>query len=280
MADEEKHDAGVVVGAEGAGDDKGAQIDPEIVNRASLYGWVPEDQFKGDPKKWVTADKFVERADTILPIAKAMNRKLEGELTMTKAEIAKMQATVKAVIQAHAKTAKGSYDTRLAQIKKDQITAVASGDTETWARLEGEKETIEKPEEIKVEETGGANVANPVVTQWKKDNPWYDTDPELGTYADSVSNFITARSPNLPADEFLDRVKKEVQARFPDKFGNQRRRAATTVDRTDTQGGGDGGGNGKKTYSDLPADAKAACDDLVKQKILTREKYIATYFES
>jgi len=286
MADEDKGKGkdgdGAGDGQDQDGDGQGqTQSDPEILNRASLYGWVPKEDFKGDPKKWVPADQYVQRAEDILPISRAMNRKLEGDLKVTKAELENMKKTVKAVIQAHKKNADSTYEGRMTQIKKEQRAAVSSGDTETWAQLEEEKTKLVKPDEIPVDEGSGGDAAgaNPIVVQWKKDNPWYDSDPDLGTYADSVSNFITARTPNLPADEFLERVKNEVKKRFPEKFSNPRRGNPPSVDRSNFGGGSDGGGGGGKTWSDLPADAKAACAELVKQKVLTKEQYLKTYFE-
>jgi hypothetical protein len=34
-----------------------------------------------------------------------------------------------------------------------------------------------------------------------------------------------------------------------------------------------------ETYDNLPADAKAACDDFVKQGFMKREDYVKQYFE-
>lgn len=251
----------------------------EAVSRAQIYGWVPKEEFKGDPGKWVPADVFIKRAEEILPIARSMNKRLEGKLATTEKELEEMRKTVKAVIQAHKKTAETTYEGRIAEIRKEQIKAVAEGDTDTWARLEDEKTKLEKPADIPFEEKGGNGNEAAIVMQWKRDNPWYDTDPELGTYADSVSNFISARHGRLAPEDLLDRVKQEVQRRFPEKFGNQKRRNPPNVDRTDYSTGGGGKDTGKKSYSDLPADAKAACDDLVRQKVLTRDQYVQTYFE-
>ena len=253
------------------------QIDPEIASRAALYGWVPKEEFRGDLSKWVSADVFVKRADEVLPIARSMNRKLESDLATTRKELEETRKTVKAVIQAHKKTAQGSYESRVAQIEKEQIEAVSAADSEQWARLEGEKKALQKPEDIPFEDKGGGTIEHPTVTQWKQDNAWYINDMELHSYADAVSNFIASTTPNLPPETFLSKVKDEVQKRFPEKFGNVRRRNPPSVDRSDFGGNDDTGG--KKTYSDLPPDAKKACTELVAQKVLTREQYVQTYFE-
>jgi hypothetical protein len=250
----------------------------ELSSRAQLYGWVPKEDFRGDVTKWVDANTFLKRAEEILPIARSMNKKLENDLVMTKKELAEATKAIKAVIQAHKKEAEGSYETKLSQITEKQIKAVAEGDSETWARLEQEKQKLQKPAEIAYEVQSDNSAEAAIVSQWKRDNSWYDSDPELGTYADAVSNFIAVRRGKLPPDELLKLVKEEVQKRFPEKFENRNRHNPPAIDRSNFGGNGDSK-NGKKTYSDLPKDAKDACDSLVAQKVLTRESYVKTYFE-
>ena len=254
-------------------------VEPEIIDRAVLYGWSPKEDFKGDPQRWVSADVFVKRAEEILPIAKSMNRKLETDLISTKAELAELKKTMKAIIKTHEKISQSTFDSAMRQLKKEQAEAVSEGDLEKWQSLEERHEELskQKPEEVKFEETGVAG-ENPVVTQWKKDNKWYDTDPELGTYADSIATFVSTRTPGLPPEEFLQRVKNEVRKRFPEKFGNPKRSNPPSVDRTGLSGGEVGGGS-QKTYNDLPPDAKAACNEFIKQKVLTKEEYVKIYFE-
>jgi hypothetical protein len=223
----------------------------------------------------------MERADEILPIARAEQRKLEAKLRAQEQELEGMKKTVKAVIQSHKKTADSTYESRMSQIKKDQAVAVASADTETWARLEEEKSKLAKPEEIRIEEAHPDTAGeHPAAVQWKKDNAWYTEDLELGIEADLIADRLAARKLGLAPEEFLNKVTELVKKKFPDKFKNQRRNNPPSVDRTDFSGGDDGGSNGKKTYRDLPADAKAACDDLVKQGVMKREQYVHTYFES
>ena len=35
--------------------------------------------------------------------------------------------------------------------------------------------------------------------------------------------------------------------------------------------------SGKKSYNNLPSDAKSACDKFVKQGLMTKEQYVAEY---
>jgi len=264
---------------EGVGEKQELGIDPEIIDRAALYGWVPKENFKGDLQKWISADVFVKRAEEILPIAKSMNRKLEVDLTSTKAELAELRKTMKAIIKTHEKISQSALDSAMRQLKKEQAEAVSEGDIAKWQSIDEKREELykQRPEEVKFEETSVAG-ENPVVAQWKRENAWYNTDPELGTYADSMATFVSTRTPGLPPEEFLQRVKDEVRKRFPKKFGNPKRSNPPSVDRTELSGGDIGSGS-KKTYNDLPSDAKEACNELVRQKVLTKEQYVKTYFE-
>lgn len=56
------------------------------------------------------------------------------------------------------------------------------------------------------------------------------------------------------------------------------RRASPVESDTTRSGGGAGGGAGKPTYDDLPAEAKQACDRFVEQGDTTRDAYVAEYF--
>ena len=54
---------------------------------ARNLGWVPQEEFRGDPGKWVDAETFVERGHTIMPILKSNNKKLEEQLRSQAAEL-------------------------------------------------------------------------------------------------------------------------------------------------------------------------------------------------
>ena len=59
----------------------------EAEERARQSGWTPLEGFKGDPDKWVDADAWNERTDSVMPILKATNLRLEEALETTKNEL-------------------------------------------------------------------------------------------------------------------------------------------------------------------------------------------------
>ena len=61
---------------------------------------------------------------------------------------------------------------------------------------------------------------------------------------------------------------------FPTKFGKKQSPAS----RVESGSGRTGRSSGNaQTYDNLPSEAKAACDRFVKQKLMTREQYVADF---
>lgn len=234
---------------------------------ARRMGWVPKDEFRGDDNRWVDAETFVERGENELPILRerlrAQDRKMKD-----------MQSTMKQFAEHHKNTEQKAYERALANIQKKQMEAVKDGDVEEYSRLDQERSNLQSnpPKNIDVPEDNGPPME---VQEWQAKNTWFDKDPELQAYAVHMHGYLQQTRPNMSLEQNLSEVTKEVKKRFPDKFVNPRRSQASAVE-GDSQA--PGGNSGKKSYRDLPAEAKAACDNFVKQGLLTREAYIKDYF--
>jgi hypothetical protein len=63
---------------------------------------------------------------------------------------------------------------------------------------------------------------------------------------------------------------------FPwvDKFGKKQNSSSRVESGSGRQGRS---GGSSQSYDNLPAEAKAACDRFVKQKLMTREQYVADF---
>ena len=65
----------------------------ESEERARLQGWVPKDEFRGDPDKWKTAEDFLEWGEKIVPIQKERTIALESKLDQAIGDIKKLTQT-------------------------------------------------------------------------------------------------------------------------------------------------------------------------------------------
>jgi len=261
------------------------EIAPEVIERARLMGHIPKEEFKGDPERWVPADKYVERAESLMPILKSQLGKYEEKITTLESTVESQKKTTEKLLKMSEKIGEEAYKQAKKDLTKKQAQAVADGDVDTWQKIEDEKDKLEKPEPIQVEETP-SSTDTPLFKEWHKENNWYrkigttSGDEDMTMYADTFSYNLKARNPSLTEREIFKIASEKVKEVFPHKFSNPKREEVSPVDTSipSTQTKPDG-----KTYNDLPADAKAQCKILVNDpsifSIKTNEDFVKSYFE-
>lgn len=244
---------------------------------ARKMGWVPQEEWKGDPEKWRPAQEFVERGENIVPILKDRLDKVEQELAAT-IKINKQQ--VEQAEQAAYSKAKAKYDQRIKELNQKEVAAVEEGDTAEYLKVKQEKDNLTPPEQPKVQ-PGDQQAISPVFEDWHKKNNWYEKDQQATRYAMAFGAELRNNNPGMSEHEFLSAIEKEVKETFPAKFTNPNREKAPAVE---------GGGNapppksGGKGWSDLPDSAKATFNRLAKKfaatgKKLEKDQYAQSYFE-
>ena len=63
------------------------EVPQEMIDRARGMGHRSKEEWRGYPEKWVPADKYVERAETLMPIMKSQMGKYENEISNLKATV-------------------------------------------------------------------------------------------------------------------------------------------------------------------------------------------------
>lgn len=259
--------------------------DRNYEQEAISTGWVPEDQFKGDPEKWKPAKDWVERGETFIPFIQKENRGLkeklestESRLNATTEEIKALRTTMEKMASVNEKVSKREYERALKTIRKQQAQAIADSDPDAWEALEEQKDKLEKPEEIKIESKPDQNKADPnVYTEWSEANKWYMSDNDMTMFANAYGRSISQNDVG-GYKGWLNAVEKKVRETFPHKFQNPNRETTTSVDSSDTRGNETV--PKKKNYQSLPPEAKAQCDKLVASiPNYTKEEFVADYYE-
>lgn len=250
------------------------QIPQEVIDRAKMMGHIPKEEFRGDPEKWVPADKYVERADNLMPVLKSQLGKYENKITNLEAQIESQKKTTEKLLKMGETVQQRAYEQAKRDITQQQVQAVSDGDVEKWQKLEDQKESLPKPEIVEPEPVQ----STPVFDQWRSGNEWYLKDEDMTDFANLYGQKMQQQNPNMPYDQILTSVEKKIKETFPTKFENPNRNQPSVVD---------GGQNrevavksGGKTYNDLPADAKAMCNQNVSQGLYkTKEDWAKAYFE-
>jgi len=232
--------------------------------KARIQGWVPKEEFRGDPAKWIDAKSFNERGETIIPIMRERNEHLEKE-------IKEIKESQKEISEFYRKTEERAYNKALKEIEQKKLTAVANADTADYQNAELERIELEKTKPApKVEKP----VELPEMQEFRKVNTWYESDPELTVEADALG--VAYSKQNIPYPKILEKVQATMKILHPEKFINVRRDGVGSVESVSSETGLPKKGN-SHTYENLPAEAKKQCDKWVKNGLLTKEQYIQDY---
>ena len=267
-----------------------AQIDPQIEKEARLFGWVPKEEFRGSESDWVDADVFVKRGKEINPILRKNNELLMKKLD----EKAKEIDSIKADVETFKKFQKESferkaaeYEVQIAQLKTKKRDAIAAGDGDLVvdlddqidslkeAQREAKEESKKKPEEPKQTEAQVSVPEDPELQSWLGRNTWFGEDTEMTDMANGLGTAVRRQFPHLTGRAFLDKLDEKIVEYFPEKILGKKPRTSAVDSTGNTRAGGN---PGKKSYENLPPDAKAACDKFIKQGwIKTKQEYVDNY---
>jgi hypothetical protein len=257
------------------------EVDTAVVaqeTEAKRFGWVPKEEFSGDPESWRPADEFLKRGREINGFLRKDLEKIERENAQKAAEIAEMRATMEEFRKFHNETEQRAYKRALEELKAAKVEAIEQGDGAKVVEIDEEIETLKetkKTVETPPEKDKSKAQYDREYFEWAKDNQWYIVDPELKSLAEHFGEEVTKLTPNKKGKEFLDEVTRKVKEAAPEKFMNPNRSNATVGSSSD--GRMPPSNKKSKSYANLPADAKAACDKFVKQKLMTVEQYVSEY---
>lgn len=260
---------------------------PEVVKEAESQGWVPKERFRGNESDWVDADTFVKRGREILPILRKNNENLIKDLQATKEQLKEFREAAEEFkkFQREAYERKANeYEDRIREIKESRAQAISDGDGQKVNALDDAldqakedlkeaKQAVKEVETYKEPETT-TQAMEPELQAWLDGNSWFGQDKRMTGIANGIGDSLRLEFPMLKGKAFLDKLDEVLAEEFPNKFGEKKSPASRVESGSGRQGRG---GSNAQSYDNLPADAKAACDKFVKQKLMTKEEYVQSY---
>lgn len=253
---------------------------------AWAQGWRPQGLFAGkrrdgSERPFISAEDFLSKSKDALPVANDRLKKLSEELEETKRIAKEAQERI-------SKAEQKGYEKALAELEAKQSEAVELGDVEEFRKLKAaEKELVntnyKQPEpkqevvESVVTNEPQQNILSPKDQQelqdWSARNSWMRTDHKLAGYAIAAEKQLLDERPYLSLRERLNIVEQEVKEVFYSKFNSNQ--SNSMFDSGVNQGFG---GNPKpKGYSDMPAEARKACENLIKIRGISGEDAIKRF---
>lgn len=261
----------------------------EVQKEALAMGWIPPERFKKAADSFVDADEYLKRGETVLPIVKAQNKRLAAELATTQeavratnAALAVAQKAIAEQEERHTVATQKAVDAAKREVKLQLEKASEAGDHAAVAELT--EQMVELNAQPVIEKKNGAE--KPAVVQkqeftpspeqlaWQEENPWFGVNKRKTALALGIAQEITDEQKEtgvrLSQTEFYKRVSKELDAETG--VGTKE----TQVDRVEGARNGSGSDtrqSSKKSYANLPADAKAACKQDAKRFVGEGKSY-------
>jgi len=286
---------------------------PEEVQKAEALGWKNPKDWKGAPPKngFVKARDYAERGETVIPIIKSQNAKLEKEnerlakefaayKTEQAEKLSRMEKMNGAALKRQREQLEEEFSARI-----DRATEV--GDTAKVRELrKAEREALKefdqdaaetKKEEKKEAKDGLPSDVQETIAAWIKENDWYETDDDMQAVAIRRHGKLLNDHPGWSMEKNLEETRKYVMKRFPAEFEDKGKDEEDDKPKrkgSPVEGGGSRGGDGggRSAWSRLPEDAKKQGDRFIKEDKLflnkgedpekdlhkARERYAQDYF--
>lgn len=246
----------------------------DVESKARSQGWVPREEFRGDPEKWRPADEFVRRGEELLPVAlersRAAERKaqeLEQQLRARDEQFTRLERVTAVALQRQREDLEARYQAA-------QRAAVEVGDVQRYDQLDRDRRQAVQQYDEQIQEQAQPqrqpNQPQPlppqveaVVESWKSANEWFNRDPLLNHYATAFHGDLLRSKPGLSLADNLAETAREVRRRFPEKFGSPSQQFAPMVE----------GGGGRmpasrsagKGVSHLSSEERRAGEKFVKE---------------
>lgn len=247
----------------------------QIETEARKQGWKPESEWKGEPppRGFVDADEFLAAGDKSLPLVTKERDELKERLEKTESKLSKMSQQVSRFTDFTNKAlnkARQERDAALNELRRQKAQAISDNDGDTVLEVEEkiaqlEREPLDDP------------APPPEVEEWATENEWYEKDPDMRDLANGISLRLREERPDLSGPAHLDELTRRVRKAMPHKFENPKRETGDGV-----EGGRRQPVSRKKTWDDLPPDAKQAYED-TRELMATlgreykKEQYLASY---
>jgi hypothetical protein len=201
----------------------------EIEQRALADGWVPKDQWDGDPDQWRPAKEFVDRGELI--------KKIESQGRTLK----EFKRALEDFGKHHAKVREVEFERALSTLKAQKKDALELGEmdkvVEIDERIDAVKDAKRTATTQPVVNVPDVPEGNPVFDNWTERNSWYKNNAAMRAYADRIGNELGAKGGISPT-ELLSKVEAEVKKEFAHKFQNPNRERASGVEGSSNRGTG------------------------------------------
>lgn len=245
--------------------------DRDYEAEARQDGWVPLDEWQGDPEQHKSAEQFVRDGEKITGILKS---KVERYAAKTEDLEKRVQELLETNKQFGEFTKKAQERERkekenlIKELQQARARAITDGDGEAAVKAEEDIQALRESQK----ETPAHDNIDPLGQEWLKSNDWYEKDDVLSAFADGIAERVV--NEGYRGKAYYDELTRRTKEAFPQKFENGKRNKPASVEEgheVDT-------GSNNRTFSDLPKEAKEMFKKFERDiPGFTKEMYLEQY---
>lgn len=225
------------------------EVPEPIVNLATELGWVPKDQFRGDPERWRPADEFIRAGREIQQTA-------SRELRSMREQMERIGGVTSQLLSDKAAERDAYWQSQMTR-------AVEDGDTERALQLAQQKPSQQAPQPAG---------APPETQAWIAKNEWFNTDP----LAQARAIEITERLKHLPVAEQLAQAERGIRKEFPEHFPAPAKQPPATQTGMSRKAAPS---NREKGFADMPAASQEIAKDMQRRNGLPLEAFAKSFWQ-
>lgn len=237
------------------------QVSP-VEQKAMEQGWVPQEQWEGNPDDWRPAKEFVDR----------------GELFKKIDELKRENKSIKTAFDEfgkhHQRVKQLEYERALATLKAQKKEALEDNNAAAVIHIDDQIDNLKetRQREAAVPQVQDVPAPDPVFVQWEARNPWYTEDIDMKAVADEAGRRVAA-SGVTDKHEIIAAVDRAVRRAFPHKFNNPKRNEPGAVE------GSSKGGRSREAdeSANMTSVERRIMDTIIKSTGMSREQYLKEY---
>jgi len=249
-----------------------------VESEARGMGWVPKEEFRGSEDKWVNAQEFVDRGKHVMPLLKKHNERLEGQVQQLTQHLQTMRGELEST-KTGLKEQQDFYEQQLVErvkaertrLKAEKRAAREADDVDREVDIDEQLSLLNTAEkEVKAGGMNGKDVVepqqpaqpalSPAFLAWDAQNPWFREDPDRRLEARQMGERIAHE---VALGRIQPLVDEAFFAELDRRLGASKRPGNAKVE--GSRGGATSTTSSGRTYADLPAEAKAVCDQEAKR---------------
>lgn len=183
-----------------------------LMEEALTQGWVPRDEYEGDPDRFVDYAEFVRRGELF--------RKIESQSK----EMKELKRALKELATHNTKIREVEYQRAVDSLKAEKKQALVEGEMDKVVEIEDRIDLVkEQQRALQAQQTQDIvePAVHPELQNWINNNSWYESNRAMRGWADARG--VELAADGLAPREVLATLSKEVKQRFQEKFSNPNR---------------------------------------------------------